>query len=477
VGERGTSSLPNLPVTGVTATSVTVTFAQPGSSSAASANTVVPEGSEIYRIAPTGEPTKVVTLREDVVYALSFRNGSLLAATGNLGHIYRVDTSTFGRWTDVAHLEAAQGMAFAPVKDGVLVATSNSGKVFRLQDTGASSATYTSPVFDAQIFSQWGRAEVLPSLLPTDAIGSGGADLYVRSGNVENPLMGWSDWVKATPNNGAVGVPNARFVQWKTVLRGDAAIASVGLDYLPKNLAPMVDDLVVQPGARVVGQQQQPNTIVQVNFPSPSANPGSIVVQETGTGPLSAQKDKTAVTVRWAAHDDNGDDLLFAVYWRGEGETNWQLLKDKISDHFLSFDAGLLPDGRYTIKVVASDAPAHTDADTLSGERVSSPFLIDTTPPVPGPFTARMENGAIHASFEAKDATSPIAHAEYSVDAGPWQFVEPVDHISDSLSEQYDFVAEIPKATTPVADAREHVIAIRVYDRYENAVTAKAVVR
>ena len=40
-----------------------------------------------------GRPQKLVTLKDDVVYALAVRNGSLLAATGNRGRVYRVDTS------------------------------------------------------------------------------------------------------------------------------------------------------------------------------------------------------------------------------------------------------------------------------------------------------------------------------------------------------------------------------------------------
>ncbi len=120
--------------------------------------------------------------------------------------------SEAGRFTDVAHLEAAQGMAFAPVKDGLLVATSNSGKVFRLGDAVAANATYTSEVFDAQGFAQWGRAEVR-------AGAAAGFDLFVRSGNVESPLMGWSEWVKVGPDGG-FAVPAGRFVQWKAVLRG-----------------------------------------------------------------------------------------------------------------------------------------------------------------------------------------------------------------------------------------------------------------
>ncbi|WP_433983043.1 hypothetical protein RBB78_15225 [Tunturiibacter empetritectus] len=166
---------------------VTITFVQPGSSTAAGTNTLVPDGSEIYRIGADGAPQKLLTLKDDVVYALAVRGGSLLAATGNRGRVYRVDTNGSGRFSDVAHLEASQGMAFAAVKDGLLVATSNSGKVFRLGDGVAQAATYTSDVFDAQSFSRWGRAEVRSG-------GAAGFDLFVRSGNVESPVMGWSEW-------------------------------------------------------------------------------------------------------------------------------------------------------------------------------------------------------------------------------------------------------------------------------------------
>ena len=201
---------------------------------------------------------------------------------------------------------------------------------------------------------------------------------------------------------------------------------------------------------------------------------------DANAAPLMAQKDKSAVTVRWMAHDDNGDDQMFAVWYRGVGEANWRLLKDKISDKVYSFDSSLLPDGSYAVKVVASDAPVHTDAEALTGERVSEVFVVDTTPPVPGVLTATMIAGTplkIHATLEARDAASPIAHAEYSLDAGPWQYLEPVGKVSDSRTERYDFTVTVPTTTAPVADAKEHVLAVRVYDRYENVVAVKAVVR
>jgi hypothetical protein len=472
VGTKGHTALPPLPVTG--SVGVSITFVQPGSSTAAGSNTLVPDGSEIYRIAADGSPQKLLTLKDDVVYALAVRNGNLFAATGNRGRVYRVDTNEAGRFTDVAHMEAAQGMAFAPVKDGLLVATSNSGKVFWLGDTVATNATYTSEVFDAQGFAQWGRAEVRAGV-------AAGFDLLVRSGNVESPLMGWTDWVKAGPD-GSLAVPAGRFVQWKAVLRSGVTVDSVALNYLQKNVAPVVDEVVVAPGARVTANPAAASAAtVQVTFPPAAGTPAAVTFSpDANSQPLAAQKDKTAVTVRWMAHDDNGDDLMFAVWYRGVGEANWRLLKDKITEKSYSFDSALLPDGSYALKVVASDAPVHTDAESLTGEKASEVFVVDTTPPVPGALTATMVAGTpakIRATLEARDATSPIAHAEYSVDAGPWQYLEPVGKVSDSLTERYDFMTPVPASTTPVTDAKEHVLAVRVYDRYENVVAVKAVVR
>ena len=483
VGSKTGTSLPPLPVTG--AVGVTVTFVQPGSTGAVSGSALVPDGSELYRISTDGTPSRLLSLKEDVVYGLAVRDGALIATTGNRGRVYRVDLAMTGRFADIAHLEASQGTALATIAGGgLLIGTSNSGKLYRLGGA-AKTATYTSEVFDAGGFTRWGRAEVR-----AEGTGYG---MFVRVGNVPSPVEGWSDWVKL--DGGAGKIPDGRYAQWKVELgSGQSGVEAVGLNYLPKNVAPVVDDIAVQMGARIApGTGGMASTTVQVAFPAPvpsgMATGFTLPAGDTGTGPLTAQKDRSAITVRWSAHDDNGDDMMFALWCRGVGEKNFRLIKDKISDKFLSFDAVSLPDGPYVVKIVASDAPSHTDQESMMGERVSGVFVVDTTAPVVSGLKAALSAAGgrpatgkttIEASFEAADATSPIGHAEYSLDAGPWQYVEPVGKLSDGLKESYQFAVPLDVAASgasaPVADPSEHVLAVRVYDRFENVGSEKVVV-
>ena len=365
------------------------------------------------------------------------------------------------------------------------MATSNTGRLYKLSSQQSAHATYLSDVFDSGVFSQFGRMEVNAN----DNGSTGDFEIFARSGNVENPERNWSPWQKVTPNAGTAGVPAARFIQWKAVLEPGARVGSVGVNYLPVNIAPVVDEIAVEPGARATQTPPQPGQPQQVSINLPSAQNALTYTQDPATAPLAAVRDRAAVTVRWAAHDDNGDDLIFDIYVRGDGEKNWRLLRQRVTEHFYTFDSIRIPDGGYRIRVVASDAPAHTLGDALSGERESDHFIIDTTPPVVTALQGSLQGGALHAAFVATDAISPIAHAEYSLDAGRWQFLEPVGKLSDSLTEHYNFTVplsalpvrtppedEPANAAPPVTDPQEHILTVRVYDRYENVSAAKTVI-
>ena len=109
-------------------------------------------------------------------------------------------------------------------------------------------------------------------------------------------------------------------------------------------------------------------------------------------------------------------------------------MKNNLTDHFYSFDASLLPDGGYTVKVIASDAPSHSPGDALYAERVSSRFEVDSTAPIIEDLNATLAGKQIRVRFHAIDSFSPIKRAEYSLDGGDWQFVEPVGKLSSKVS-------------------------------------------
>ena len=83
----------------------------------------------------------------------------------------------------------------------------------------------------------------------------------------------------------------------------------------------------------------------------------------------------------WNVEDANDDELRYAVYFRGEGEKGWKLLKDKLDQKFYSWDTTSMPDGAYYLKIVASDSESNPASAALQGERESDRFMVDNTPP------------------------------------------------------------------------------------------------
>src|ERR1700730_9272630 len=318
-------------------------------------------GSEIYRIAPDGAPSRLWSSHEDLVYALAFdQHGRLVAGTGNRGHIFAING--VDDFTDLIKASATQITAFAAAPGGGLYASgSNLGKIFVLGPGPESEGTYESDVFDARVFSLWGRASVRSA-------GNANVEFYARSGNVDNPDRNWSPWTRinfavALAAGSELKIPPAGFVQWKAGLHaGNPAprVDSVLLNYLPKNVAPEIDDITVQPGYRY----QPISHVTGTDAPAPG--------QPRFDPPPPAVRDRDSIGIRWSAHDDNDDQLVYSVYYRGDGESRWLLLKNNLSDRYYSFDASLLPDGGYTVKVIAADAPSHSPGEALYAERVGT---------------------------------------------------------------------------------------------------------
>jgi outer membrane protein assembly factor BamB len=448
--------------------------------------------SSIYRISANGAPDELWSSREDVVYSLGLgADGRLLAGTGNNGALLAIDSK--GVFAQLAKSGSAQITGISRGKDGKLfVCTANPGKVFSVGPEFEAEGTYESRSFDAQNFSQWGRLEWWSPRTASTAKKSSARDneprveFFARSGNTEDPGKEWSPWSGPYTHSGAeMGIPPARFAQWKAVIHGGQpgdGVDWASLAYLPRNVAPVLDGIAIQePGVRAnatnIMAANQPNTVTLKLPPAP--NTSGVIITQSGTPPRfepppQGIQQKGYATVLWTAHDDNEDELRYAVYYRGETEQDWKLLKDKLEQKFYSWDTTSFPDGAYYLKIVATDAPSNPPATALTAERTSERFEVDNTPPViehlQAEFHAADKAGSsISVKFTARDAGSSVERAQYSLDGGDWILISPAGDISDAPEEHYEF-------TISDTSTGEHTIAVRAYDRFENVGSAKTTV-
>jgi sugar lactone lactonase YvrE len=451
--------------------------------------------SGIYKIASDGAPEELWTSRDDVVYSLGIGgDGRLLAGLGNNGALLAIDGK--GVFAQLAKAGSAQITGIVRNSAGkIFLCTANPGKLITLGPEYEPEGTYESRSFDTQLFSQWGRVEWWSPAV-ADAKDNAAKskeprlELYVRSGNTEDPGKEWSKWYGPYSTSGAqTEAPPARFAQWKAIIhdgRPGDGIEWVSLAYEPKNVAPVIDGIALQdPGVRAQAQQNLATgaaPVAVLKYPPAQTTSGGVILSQTQTttttkfeAPPQATVQKGYQTVVWTAHDDNEDELKYAVYFRGEGEKDWKLLKENLEQKFYSFDTTTLADGAYYLKIVASDAASNPPDKALKTERESERFEVDNTPPVVS------EPKAVHfmdisgtippihgfvIEFEARDAGSSIERAQYSVDGGEWLLVAPKTGISDGKQESYKFTVNGLKPG-------EHTIAVRVYDRFENVGSGK----
>jgi hypothetical protein len=77
---------------------------------------------------------------------------------------------------------------------------------------------------------------------------------------------------------------------------------------------------------------------------------------------------KGAQSFQWTATDKNRDILSYDLFYRGDTERTWKVLKRDVEDGFYSIDSDTLPDGTYIVRVVASDGSSNPADRALSGE-------------------------------------------------------------------------------------------------------------
>jgi sugar lactone lactonase YvrE len=421
--------------------------------------------SAVFHISPDGGADVLWSSQTVTGFSIaaSPQGASVLIGTSDKGRIYSVTDD--GRDTLLLQSSEDQISSFVVRGREVFAAASNQGKLFRLATEMVAEGTYESPVRDAKFVASWGRVWWR---------GRGQVELQTRTGNTERPDMTWSDWSAPykDPTGAGVVSPRARFIQWRAVLRSaggtDARIEDVSLSYLPRNVAPEVLQIQVLP----VGIALQSAVQIQVdpNIEASGLDP-SLIGPQVQIPPRRTFQ-RGAVSLQWQAEDRNGDTLVYSVFYRSITENTFHLLKENLRDNFYSIDGAALGDGRYVFKVVASDAPENSLGQALTGERVSEPLSVDSTPPsVRAAGDAQVTSeGRARVRFTVEDSSGMIRRADVSVDSGEWRAVFPEDGIADSPREVYAL-------ELPLEGAGEHTISLRAIDGSGNVSSARVVVR
>ncbi len=392
----------------------------------------------LYHISANGVAENFWGRSYDQIQSLALdEGGRLLVGTGDKGLVYAV--SPQGDVSLLLDTEASQITRIEVAGKDILLATSNQGGCLRVSSAAGKTGTYLSPVLDAEVRTGWGSLSWQ---------GRGEVIFSVRSGNSSTPDNTWSDWVRLRGDRqgSPISAPPARFLQWRAELRKGAEVAEVSIGYRQENAPPRIRSITVHAfgdawlDAVAKGKRNKSS-------------------DEENSSPRKGKKTRKQgyQSISWDADDPNEDALLFTLSYRGAGVRDWREMVTDYSGSVYSWDTRTMEDGRYRIRIIASDEKGNTRATALRAEKISEDILVDNT----GPriLSLRFQNGTVR--FRAEDAASRIGKAWYAIDAEEWQKLLPEDGIADTPAEKFTIdVSHLKKG--------EHTVTVKVHDERDN---------
>jgi hypothetical protein len=144
------------------------------------------------------------------------------------------------------------------------------------------------------------------------------------------------------------------------------------------------------------------------------------------------------------------------------GRSNWIQMKDELEADDYEWDSRTVEDGRYEVRVVASDERGNTEATKLTGSRVSDPVVVDNTGPVIRKYSIEKTGRTATLKLQITDELSAIGSLDYTIDShDEWKGALPDDFVFDTTDESFTI-------TTDDLEPGEHVIALRIKDDVDN---------
>jgi len=384
------------------------------------------QASYIYRITEQGYVTEVFSASV-VLFCLLPQDGNLLVGTGNSAQLFSVDPAAEQQAVIYEDKQASQITAAATSGDDVYLGTSNPAKLIKLRRALASHGSYTSDLVDAGQPANWGKLQIEADIPQGCTI-----TLSSRSGNVRDvndPTF--SDWTEPIEITGPTQLrcPLGRFCQYKLTLKSPGGAKSptvreIAIAHTVPNLAPKVESVNVS-RVKAAGK--------------------------TGVFKIS-----------YKGKDDNDDELVYKIDFRKLGRTNWIELKDKVDADTFEWDGKTVEDGRYEVKVTASDEKDNTTATKLTGSRISDTVIVDNTGPVVKEHKLEKAQKTATLKLVVVDELSAIGKVDYTVDSNAeWKGAIPDDLVFDTTQENLTIVVDD-------IEAGEHIITIRVRDQVGN---------
>ncbi len=389
----------------------------------------------LYRFDAQGRSERM--MKHDDTHYLSLaldESGRPYVGTGAEGRVYTVDDAHVV--TLVADTDERQVGALAVAGNKGYVVTSDPPVFHRILGRGGQDAVWTSKVLDATLRARFGTL----SWRATGAL-----ELSTRSGNTATPDATWTAWSNPLTAPGVIASTPARYIQVRARWARDpnAVLHEVTIPFVTDNVRPVVTDVT----AVVKG--------------GPTKEPASSLPASGG----DVGKHDSVVKVTWKVDNPDNDALRYRVSFQREGQALWRdaLKADEVlTKAELDWDTAALPEGRYRVRVEASDELANAPDQVQKHVLVSEVVLVDNTPPR----IEKLEMAGRRLRVRVVDGTSPITRVEFSVDGKlEWKPLAPADGVFDTTDEAVD--SDVSSVVLPGS----HIVMVRAYDTAGNAVT------
>ncbi len=389
----------------------------------------------LYYFAPDGSPEQLLDDKTEHYVSVAIGDGGKpYVGTGVEGRIYSIDDTHNS--VLVADTQERQIGALLLAGKQHFVASSDPAVLHPVRGVGGVDAVWTSKVLDAGLRARFGRMSW---------VSQGTVELSTRTGNTKEPDDTWSDWSKPLATAGEVTSPVARYLQVRARFNRDpdAVLSEVEIPFVTDNLRAVV-------------------TEVDVGSPSKKSASSASAVEASG-GPIAQSPDEK-VKLTWKVDNEDKDELRFRLQYRLVGTTQWyDILKpqEQLTKTNYTWDTSDLPEGRYRVRVLASDELANPPGRAKQHQLDSGVVLVDNTAPALKNLkvTGHTVRGIVI------DGVGPIERIELSVaGSGEWFPFYPRDGVFDEQREEFE--ADV-SSLVPQGPA---LITVRAYDRANNSV-------